>query len=61
MWYSTIIYLFVCIVFQVPFQSSLPSSIFAGTKISPEALVQTLKFEEHPQVVLPSKKGEDIL
>ncbi|XP_037552320.1 protein FAM207A [Nematolebias whitei] len=44
---------------QVLVQSSLPSSIFAGTKISPEALVQTLKFEELPRVALPSKKGTE--
>ncbi|XP_013883961.1 ribosome biogenesis protein SLX9 homolog [Austrofundulus limnaeus] len=44
---------------QVAFQSSLPSSIFSGTKISPEALVQTLKLEEQPQVVLPSKKDPE--
>lgn len=52
--------LFVGIPPQVLVQSSLPSSIFAGTKISPEALVQTLKFEELPHVALPSKKGENI-
>ncbi|XP_055785457.1 ribosome biogenesis protein SLX9 homolog isoform X2 [Salvelinus fontinalis] len=32
-------------IFDTPL-SSFPSGIFAGTQISPEALVQTLKFEE---------------
>uniref|UniRef100_A0A3Q0THC6 SLX9 ribosome biogenesis factor n=1 Tax=Amphilophus citrinellus TaxID=61819 RepID=A0A3Q0THC6_AMPCI len=37
-----------------------PSRIFAGTKISPEALVQTLKFEEPPNVPTPLTKGTEI-
>lgn len=44
---------------QVLAQSSFPSGIFAGTKISPEALVQTLKFEEPPDVPTPAKKGPE--
>ncbi|XP_028254349.1 ribosome biogenesis protein SLX9 homolog [Parambassis ranga] len=42
---------------QVLSETSFPSGIFAGTKISPEALVQTLKFEEPPHVPTPAKKG----
>ncbi|XP_039979065.1 protein FAM207A isoform X2 [Xiphias gladius] len=37
-------------------ESSFPTGIFAGTKITPEALVQTLKFEETPDVTIPAKK-----
>ncbi|XP_044043992.1 protein FAM207A isoform X2 [Siniperca chuatsi] len=37
-------------------ESSFPTGIFAGTKITPEALVQTLKFEEPPEVPTPAKK-----
>ncbi|KAK9523793.1 hypothetical protein VZT92_017686 [Zoarces viviparus] len=36
---------------------SFPSGIFAGTRISPEALVQTLRFEEPPDEPLPAQKG----
>ncbi|XP_035533886.1 protein FAM207A [Morone saxatilis] len=39
--------------------SSFPSGIFAGTKITPEALVQTLKFEEPPDVPTPAQKGTE--
>lgn len=39
--------------------SSFPTGIFAGTKISPEALVQTLKFEKPPEIPIPAKKGPD--
>ncbi|XP_053170475.1 protein FAM207A isoform X1 [Scomber japonicus] len=39
--------------------SSFPTGIFAGTKISPEALVQTLKFEKPPEVPIPEKKGPE--
>lgn len=40
--------------------SSLPSGIFAGTQISPEALVQTLKFEEPSNdTVTPAKKAPE--
>ncbi|KAM6893534.1 ribosome biogenesis protein SLX9 homolog [Xenentodon cancila] len=42
---------------QVARQSSFPSRIFAGTKISPEALVQKLNYEEPPDVPLSSRKG----
>ncbi|XP_045918054.1 protein FAM207A [Micropterus dolomieu] len=38
---------------------SFPTGIFAGTKITPEALVQTLKFEEPPDVPVPAKKGPE--
>ncbi|XP_017285511.1 protein FAM207A [Kryptolebias marmoratus] len=44
---------------QVLVPSALPSTIFAGTKISPEALVQTLKFEEPAHVALPTKKSPE--
>lgn len=44
---------------QILAKSSFPSGIFASTKISPEALVQTLKFEEPPDVPTPAKKGPD--
>lgn len=39
--------------------SSFPAGIFAGTKISPEALKQTLKFEEPPDVPTPAHKGPE--
>ncbi|XP_047432078.1 protein FAM207A [Mugil cephalus] len=46
-------------VTQVLAERSLPAAgIFAGTKISPEALVQTLKFEDPPDVPMPAKTGE---
>ncbi|XP_036401218.1 protein FAM207A [Megalops cyprinoides] len=35
-----------------------PSSVFSGTKISPEALVQTLKFEDAPSVT-PVQSGAE--
>lgn len=38
-------------------ESSFPAGIFAGTNITPEALVQTLKFEEPPDVPIPVQKG----
>ncbi|XP_030607506.1 ribosome biogenesis protein SLX9 homolog isoform X2 [Archocentrus centrarchus] len=41
---------------QAPAVTFFPSRIFAGTKISPEALVQTLKFEEPPNVPTPLTK-----
>ncbi|XP_071758225.1 ribosome biogenesis protein SLX9 homolog [Centroberyx gerrardi] len=46
---------------QTQAASSFPTGIFAGTKITPEALVQTLKFEEPPDVVvqIPAKKGPE--
>lgn len=43
---------------QAAADSSFPSGIFAGTKITPEALVQTLKFEEPPDVPIPAQKGK---
>ncbi|KAM4560005.1 ribosome biogenesis protein SLX9 homolog [Odontesthes bonariensis] len=46
-------------VTQIPAQSPLPSRIFAGTNISPEALVQTLKFEEPPDVPTNTEKGPE--
>ncbi|XP_042070078.1 protein FAM207A isoform X2 [Haplochromis burtoni] len=42
---------------QAPALASFPSSVFAGTKISPEALVQTLKFDEAPDVPTPVTKA----
>ncbi|XP_042372851.1 protein FAM207A [Plectropomus leopardus] len=36
------------------------SGIFAGTNITPEALVQTLKFEDPPDVPVPAKKGKTL-
>lgn len=42
--------------FQAP--ASFPSGIFAGTKIAPEVLVQSLKFEEPLDVSTAAKKGE---
>ncbi|CAI5637636.1 unnamed protein product [Oreochromis niloticus] len=44
---------------QAPALASFPSSVFAGTKISPEALVQTLKFDEAPDVPTPVTKAFD--
>ncbi|XP_073351523.1 ribosome biogenesis protein SLX9 homolog [Pagrus major] len=44
---------------QAVAESSFPSGIFAGTKITPEALVQTLKFEEPPDVPIPAQKGPE--
>ncbi|XP_018535698.1 protein FAM207A [Lates calcarifer] len=44
---------------QAPTESSFPSGIFAGTKITPEALVQTLNFEETPDVPIHPKKGPE--
>ncbi|XP_035478160.1 protein FAM207A [Scophthalmus maximus] len=40
-------------------ESSFPAGIFAGTKITPEALVQTLKFEEAPDTPTPCRKGTE--
>lgn len=37
--------------------TSFPTGIFAGTRITPEALVQTLKFEEPPDVSTAAHKG----
>ncbi|XP_041834802.1 protein FAM207A [Melanotaenia boesemani] len=44
---------------QVLTHTSFPSGIFAGTKISPEVLVQSLKFDEPPDVPLPVKKAPE--
>ncbi|XP_071320686.1 ribosome biogenesis protein SLX9 homolog [Trachinotus anak] len=44
---------------QVLTESSFPTGIFAGTKITPEALVQTLKCEESADVPIPAKKGPE--
>ncbi|XP_008323507.1 ribosome biogenesis protein SLX9 homolog [Cynoglossus semilaevis] len=44
---------------QAPTKSSFPTGIFAGTKITPEALVQTLKYEETLDVQIPVKKGPE--
>ncbi|XP_060888414.1 protein FAM207A [Labrus mixtus] len=40
-------------------ESSFPAGIFAGTKITPENLVQTLKFEDPPDVPTPVQKGPE--
>uniref|UniRef100_A0A3Q3FVJ5 SLX9 ribosome biogenesis factor n=1 Tax=Labrus bergylta TaxID=56723 RepID=A0A3Q3FVJ5_9LABR len=40
-------------------KSSFPAGIFAGTKITPENLVQTLKFEDPPDVPTPVQKGPE--
>lgn len=45
--------------FKALAESAFPTGIFAGTKITPEALVQTLKFEEPPDVPEPAKKGPE--
>lgn len=45
---------------QAPAVTFFPSRIFAGTKISPEALIQTLKFEEPPNVPTPVTKGTEV-
>ncbi|CAB1434992.1 unnamed protein product [Pleuronectes platessa] len=39
--------------------SPLPTGIFAGTKITPEALVQTLKFEDTPDTPILGREGPD--
>lgn len=39
-------------------QISFPSGIFAGTKITAEALVQTLRFEEPPDAPPPARTGK---
>ncbi|KAM4601640.1 ribosome biogenesis protein SLX9 homolog [Polymixia lowei] len=39
--------------------SSFPTGVFSGTKITPEALVQTLKFEEPSDAVIHAKKGQE--
>ncbi|XP_029370852.1 LOW QUALITY PROTEIN: ribosome biogenesis protein SLX9 homolog [Echeneis naucrates] len=44
---------------QVLTESSFPSGVFAGTKIPAEALVQTLKCEESPDVPVPPKAGPE--
>ncbi|XP_040038833.1 ribosome biogenesis protein SLX9 homolog [Gasterosteus aculeatus] len=40
-------------------QISFPSGIFAGTKITAEALVQTLRFEEPPDAPPPARTGPE--
>uniref|UniRef100_UPI0037E87284 ribosome biogenesis protein SLX9 homolog n=1 Tax=Semicossyphus pulcher TaxID=241346 RepID=UPI0037E87284 len=44
---------------QAAAESSFPAGIFAGTKITPEVLVQTLTFEEPPDVPTPAQKGPE--
>ncbi|XP_072288981.1 ribosome biogenesis protein SLX9 homolog isoform X2 [Eucyclogobius newberryi] len=44
---------------QFKAQSSFPSGIFSGTKISAEALKQTLKFEQPPELPPPPQKGAE--
>lgn len=39
--------------------TSFPTGVFAGTKITPEALVQTLKLEQPPDVPVPAKKDPE--
>lgn len=49
----------VDVLFQQTPLSSFPSGIFAGTQISPEALVQTLTFEEPSNDTgTPAQKGK---
>lgn len=46
---------------QPPEESSFLAGIFAGTKITPDVLVQTLKLEEQPHVSAsptPGQKGK---
>uniref|UniRef100_A0A3B4AAW6 Uncharacterized protein n=1 Tax=Periophthalmus magnuspinnatus TaxID=409849 RepID=A0A3B4AAW6_9GOBI len=45
---------------QTKAQSSFPSGIFSGTKISADALKQTLKFEQPPDLPPQPKKGKKI-
>ncbi|XP_026157162.1 ribosome biogenesis protein SLX9 homolog [Mastacembelus armatus] len=40
-------------------QTAFPTGIFAGTKITSEALVQTLKFEETPDRPVPAKEDPE--
>lgn len=45
---------------QPPGEGAFPTGIFAGTKITPDALVQTLKLEEPPRLFTsptPVQKG----
>lgn len=56
---------FTCLCFssceQPPGESAFPTGIFAGTKITPDTLVQTLKLEEPPCVSAsptPAQKGK---
>ncbi|XP_033833325.1 protein FAM207A [Periophthalmus magnuspinnatus] len=44
---------------QTKAQSSFPSGIFSGTKISADALKQTLKFEQPPDLPPQPKKGAE--
>ncbi|XP_030217453.1 ribosome biogenesis protein SLX9 homolog [Gadus morhua] len=44
-------------ILKVP--TAFPNSMFAGTKITPEALVQTLKFEEPSDLHMHIKKGQE--
>ncbi|XP_076027713.1 ribosome biogenesis protein SLX9 homolog [Genypterus blacodes] len=44
---------------QLKAPPSLLSGIFAGTKIAPEVLVQSLKFEEPPDVSTAAKEGTE--
>lgn len=44
---------------QIKPQSSFPSGIFSGTKITPDVLKQTLKFEQPPDVAPTPKKDAE--
>ncbi|XP_040888105.1 protein FAM207A [Toxotes jaculatrix] len=44
---------------KAPAESSFPTGIFVGTKITPEALKQTLKSVEIPDVPIPARKGPE--
>lgn len=44
---------------QITAQSSFPSGIFSSTKITPDVLRQTLKFEPPPDLPPPPKKGAE--
>lgn len=44
---------------QIKGQSSFPSGVFSSTKITPDILRQTLKFEQPPDQPPPPKKGAE--
>uniref|UniRef100_A0A673A6Z1 Family with sequence similarity 207 member A n=1 Tax=Sphaeramia orbicularis TaxID=375764 RepID=A0A673A6Z1_9TELE len=46
----------VSCVYRPQVHNSFPTGIFAGTKITPEALVQTLKLEQPPDVPVPPEE-----
>lgn len=44
---------------EITAQSSFPSGIFSSTKITPDVLKQTLKFEPPPDLPTPPQKGAE--